>query len=818
MSERFPHLDGNTSPFPDVSTVDVFKYDNSFDYSRYNYTQMKLTVCTVPWDMGEAHIGNRTIEGIGNVVAFESKAARDAWFAAIPANECFRFETKLKKLHRDNVIDVPIPFDVACKYNYVTVEYSLFANDNSPVQYENADGLRKWFWFIRECEFVSPNTTRIHLMIDAWQTFIYDIQIGGMMLERGHAPMFATTVDDYLENPIRSCSNLLAPDVNYGTTTISKAQSSFILNDANMVCLIISTANPFEVASWGSKANGNWNVHANGHFQTQGVPSLCAFALDPANLSQFLFNVDSTVPQFMQTIRAISFVAAKLVTLGNSVTFAGYPIYEVTATPVQNNLYSLSKADFGFGVLYEDIAKLYTYPYSYIEVTDELGNVSEIHIEDTNGSIKVESCVNLVFPWLNVTSQLTGIGRTARSGINFKNVTDRTFYAQGNWYRYVKEWSIPTFEVTQSPQTYNDYNTHFDRAQQATAYNNQYTSEIASANTAQTNANADADTAIANAALQQAANTANNSANNTYQLAITDADRYLNNQQASASNAYISTSTNNDVAAADAQAAIGAASAGVTAAASAVGSLASGNIAGAIGSAIGGAASVASTIASNNVAVNLKQSQAEVAKASNNTNAAQSNTNMNTKNAAWTANASALTLNANDLVDGTTDNSAATAKANASRSNATQSANAGRTLDTAQNAVANQIAQAGLADAQEFGQANNGDNATTRPMGLFANVVTQNDYAIGRAGDEFLRYGYMYNGQWLFDGNWNVGKYFTYWKLSDFWITGLNVPDAYVDRIRFFLFGGVTVWSNPADIGNVTIYDNMETIYDNMEV
>lgn len=809
MSERFPHLTNNQSSFPDLESVNVYQYDNDFNYNRYDYTQMKVTVCTVPWDMGEAHVGNRTIEGIGNVVAFKDKNARDAWFESISSSECYRFETKFKDLHRDNVIDIPLPFDIAARFNYIAVEYSLFANDGSPVQYENADGLRKWFWFIREVEFLSPNATRVHLMIDAWQTFIYDIEIGAMMLERGHAPMFNTTVAQYLADPNDNCADLLAPDVNYGNNAISKHQSAFVLNDANMVCLVVSSANPFQAAQWGSKANNDWNVHANGHFQTQGVPSLCAFALDPANLSQWLFNIDANFPQFMQTIRAISFVADKLVTLGNSYTFADYSIYEVTSNYTQHDLYTLAKDDFGYPAKYADIAKLYTYPYAYIELTDENGNVNEIHVEDTNGRLQVETAVNLVFPWLNIAANLTGVGKSARAAINFKNVTDRTFYAQGNWYDYVSNWQIPTYVVTQDSSIANDYETHFDRAQQALAANNQYTSENASAATAQSNSVANANTAVANTALQVAANSANNSANNTYQLSVNDADRLLNNNQASAANACITASMNNDVAAADAQAAIGAASAGVSAAASALTSLATGNIPGAIGSAIGGVASVGSTIASNNVAVNLKQAQATVAKASNDANAAQSNTNMNSKNTAWATNASALTMNANDLAEGTTDNSAATEIANAGRNYATATGNAGRTLNTATNAIANQVAQAALNDAREFGQAGNGETATTRPMGLFANVVTQNDYAIRRAGDEFLRYGYMYGGMWPFDGNWNVGEHFTYWKASDFWITGLSVPDMYVDRIRFFLFGGVTVWRNPADIGNVSIYENM---------
>lgn len=143
---KFNYLTHNESDFPHLQNVDVFKFDNNFDYRRFNATQMTLTLCSVPWDMGEAHVGNRTISGIGNVVYFGSKAARDAWFDAIPDSECYRFETKYKELHRDHVIDVPVPFDMASKHNYLVVEYNMFANDDSPVEYECETGHRKWFW------------------------------------------------------------------------------------------------------------------------------------------------------------------------------------------------------------------------------------------------------------------------------------------------------------------------------------------------------------------------------------------------------------------------------------------------------------------------------------------------------------------------------------------------------------------------------------------------------------------------------------------------------------------------------------------------
>ena len=100
------------------------------------------------------------------------------------------------------------------------------------------------------------------------------------------------------------------------------------------------------------------------------------------------------------------------------------------------------------------------------------------------------------------------------------------------------------------------------------------------------------------------------------------------------------------------------------------------------------------------------------------------------------------------------------------------------------------------------------DAATTRPQALFANIVTQSKAAIKQAGDEFLRYGYRLDQFWEFDGNWCVGKHFTYWKLKDYWVQSNDMQDYYQDAIRFFLMGGVTVWAKPEEIGAVSIYDN----------
>lgn len=781
----FPRL--NDTNFPHIENVNVFKFENDFDYSRYDAMQMQLQVCTVPWDMGEAHVGQRTISGIGNVVYFGSTEKRDAWFDAIPDNECYRFETKYKELHREHVIDVPIPYDMCARHNYLVVKYNLFANDDSPIAYEGKDGVREWFWFIREVEFVAPNTTRLHLLEDAWQTWIYDVQIPSMILERGHAPMFKTDVKRYLNNPIRYSVDLLAEDVNFGDTLISKHESEFVFNTGDMYAVIITTSNP-KSTNWGSKSGDNWKCPGNWNVQLQGVPSYYAFALSVDNLSTFLTNVHSSIPQFVQTIKAIAFVSDNLISRSaEPFSFASVNCYTLTANYVENDLVTIGKDDFGYDAKYADIAKLYTYPYAYILVTDESGTQTEVRIENTNGKISIQSQINLVFPWLTINAHLTGIGKGTKRNVSFKNITTRNMPIQGNWYETLMSWNIPTFGIYQNAETYNDFATHFDRAQTATAATNTLA-----------NVNESADCLIDNADLTADTNTAVTTRSNTSATTDSSITQAFNSYLVGVDNTITSSSATSTIQAADQQAALAATAGGMSAAVGAIGALSRGDYTGALSGVANGIIGAQTTLASTAIGNALTATNASNTIIGNQQHATAANTRTSDSATNQVNTQSDIADIQNDLTTGSAANTAAM-----------QIANGTRDYNTAQSSITNQIAQASLNAPNEFAAWNYGDLATSRPMGLFANIITQTDAAISLAGDEMLRYGYMYNKQWLFDGNWNIGKHFTYWKLSDFWVRGLNVPDLYMDRLRFFLFGGVTVWRKPEDIGNVTVYDNM---------
>ena len=778
---EYNFLPNNKSEFPHIENVNTYKYDNNFDYGRFDYTQMSLQICSVPWDMGEAHIGNRTISGIGNVVYFGTKEERDKWFAAIPDNECYRFTTKFKELHRDLLIDVPIPYDMCAKHNYLVVHYEKFANDNSPVQYEGNDGLRDWFWFIREVEFLAPNTTRLHLLDDAFQTWIYDVNVSGMVLERGHAPMFSIKADEFLTDPIDNNDYLLIDDMNFGEANIVKNIDAVVFNSGNMYACIATTANP--KGTWGSRANNNWCVPANSYNNNNGVPSVYVFAVPVLSLNTLLANIDSLVPQFKETLQGIFFASDDLITLNGTFTFADVTCYDIVSSRKTLDFVELDKDHFGYPSEYENIAKLYTMPYAHIEITDENGNTDIVKVEDTTGTIEISAALSIAYPFVNIDTHLLGVGGKAQAEITFKNIDSRSFDIGGQWYETLHSWNIPTFAVVQQSSINYDYSTHFDRVQRV----NDYT-------TAQANENANADTLVANTDLTVTANSAITSRSNTSaNEAAANANSYTSGM-ANATDIMIYSNATSTIQANEQQGAISAASGVASGAAS---GFASGGLPGALGGAIGGLIGGVGTIASMSIgnALTATQAQNQI-----NMNGAGGIAATNKSNADATTQTSAATditdIN-NDLKEGVAANDAATQKANALRN-----------ANNSQAAINNDINQAGLGEPLQFGSFANGESAATKPMALFAHIVTQSKSAIRATGDEFLRYGYMFEGQWAFNGNWNIGKYFTYWKLKDFWVSNLNVPDMYMDKLRFFLFGGVTVWRKPEYIGHVSIYEN----------
>lgn len=771
--KTFPHM-GNAG-FPNTQNINVYAYENNFDYTRWQ-PNVQIKLCNVPWCS--------TYE---NVPGFETDDERDEWFANIEGRTVdLASETHLLP---DGSVKLPLPFNVLSMYNYITVEFPPPTSAENPIAYQKQPSRLRWFFFITDVRSIAGSTTEAVLQRDDWTTFYNDCQISYLMLERGHYPVAQINVSQYLENPIENNRYLSAPDVNYGTARNVVKTETIVWNDGQMWACIATNANAR--GGWGTWAEGDVpsgataKTPASAMPSVQGVPSASVFAVPASELSSFLANVESTVPQFKQSVRGMFLAPEKLLNLGTSFTFCNTTCRSVGATQKSFELVDLDTSMFGFEPKYASLAKLYTSPYSHIEITNENGIVATVNIEDTTGTIDAKAALNLAWPSVSLDCVLTGINGNNAS-VTFQTIDERRFAFGGDWYKTLSSWNVPIFAVTLDGGTAYDVGSEYSRVQQGSA-----------ASTAYSNALRNSAVTTNNTALQIAANVAMTETSNAAAAKDTLYSNELN-QALQAWNAGYS--RNCQAAEADAetqQSAVSISAGAIGSATSAMMSAAKGDVLGAVSNVISGISSGVTTAANTSISINLAESKVNLGV--QNSQAQVTSTNNNNTQRTGIQN------------DCNTDNMStqnSTSSAQAANSVNAMNANAAASRDLAYGGISNARKQGALNAPMVYGS-ENPSTATVRPMMLSANIVTQPKGCIAAAGDMFLRYGYALNQQ-ADASKLNLMKHFTFWKAVDVWCVGTDgVPESAQEVVKSVFINGVTVWKKPEEIGRVSIYDNI---------
>lgn len=91
---------------------------------------------------------------------------------------------------------------------------------------------------------------------------------------------------------------------------------------------------------------------------------------------------------------------------------------------------------------------------------------------------------------------------------------------------------------------------------------------------------------------------------------------------------------------------------------------------------------------------------------------------------------------------------------------------------------------------------------------IHAKVKIVHSGIVRQVGDYWLRYGYAVNRFGQMPSDLKCMTKFTYWKLKETYLTSSVCPELFRQTIRGIFEKGVTVWSNPADIGTIDIGDN----------
>lgn len=782
--------------FPNLDNVDVYRYDNTLDYSRFKPTA-RLKMCNVPW-----------CGRYDDVVKFDDDAARDAWFDSLEG-EVINLDTMFN-VKPDGASKVPVPVTSAQGYNYLVVDLPRMTSDAQPLAYAAGGRKRRYFYFIQDAQQLSPNSTRLILTLDVWTTYINEMRFDYVLLERGHAPVAASSVADYLANPRDNSAYLLSDDVNTGGEPFVETSRAVKNYSAETQRACIATYADLQGDLGTASAP---KVPAISEPDTSGVPAPRVYSVAVGDLQRFLRALETDAPWMKSTVLGVFFAPSDLLTQSAPFTLWGISITVLNAVQKIERFIQPGVADFGYPAQAAGFAKLYTYPYAAIRIGDERGRTSTVRIEDLGADgIRLASAVNLVMPYISIDARLLGIAG-ATDSLTFQTIEGRTYSYGGAWGEYLKSWNLPVMQVSQSAASRAAYTTAYDRAHARLAADNALASALASNATANTNANNSAKNITDNNAVNTAANTAVTKNANDWALTGASASNRKLSADCNADNAASTAMTGlqNDVVA------ITTANNNAAAIASTAGAVVTGGLtggpAGATSAAIGGVADLAVSIPSANAAAAISQSSNSAAVAVAQTNALQKTLNAaNYTAAVWgvqnNASTSATTLR-NEASTKVAANNAGVMGTNAANTKATGDANANRAYATAIDAISAALNQAGVAAPAQFGAGANGQSSATAPRALFAQVVTQRECDIMNAASAFARYGYALMREFGME-RMQVMRHFTYWKCAEVWCSGNgNALEGAQGAIKDILIRGVTVWSKPEEIGRVSIYDNL---------
>lgn len=568
------------------------------------------------------------------------------------------------------------------------------------------------------------------------------------------------------------------------------------------------------------------------------------FALRSRDVTgEYINDLFAYYPHITNGIGACFVLAEDMFVRGSSapVTVNGVVWQTVTDTERSLGDIVLSPDDFDMPAEVAAVAKLYVSPYAVLEITDTWGKSVTINVEDC-GRLGVRSLVSTAYPLVRQVAYLDGYGADGTTSLAVTNLTGDDISGHvpnGDALATVISYDIPTYALQRRnidayrAANYNRTITQ-GRKNAVTTYEN----TAQAANTARDNANDGAATARNNTVRTNTAQTANTArgvlrdqktsdetvdARNDILDAATkrlDADNATANSKIRTDRDWDVTLMNETYVTNTQTNAISSVTSMIGSIGGAALSVAGGGAAIGLASAISGAAlqgyntgiAITNSEKLNKAANDAAYAKADKATSANTDQTAHAKTqatettirtNTQTVKTMQLATTAAIDMTAN-TVNASNGNAAAsynTATGNAARTCDQTIGNAKRTMLNTRDNTTNTYRDMYNQPPSPIG-AYTGDPWADE-MAQRAYVVkvrTQTKSALIQAGMYMLRYGIasnkLYNRPDL-----TPCRHYTYWRADDVWLTNDIAPNDALDALRDRFAAGVTIWSDPTEIG-----------------
>lgn len=723
------------------------KIEHEFNYQTWN-ADTRLSLVRVPWD----NMYRDVVRFVGG------RNALDAWIDSQETPSGTLDRVSYAKVNRP--IRVNIPFNAVQKYNYVRA-----SNGIMPVP---GDEQRNWYYFILEARYVAPNTTELIVQLDFWQSFVYDIEVTQAFVERGHIGIantnrFNNNGRDYLTIPegldVGSDYQIIAKRSNeIMGLTVSSGTFAFqydilVISTIDLTNEDVGTVeSPKKWAATGSTFEGL--THGATFYVFNGIEAFSAWVSGM-----------SGKPWVTQGIISIT-VIPKLTRYNPGFDYGSYFMKDASAflpAPVTHTFFpnwrNSSEIRDKIPTRYQHVKdKFFTSPYMFLEITTWTGAPVVLRPESwNNADAKVLERATFTPPNQRVEFLPRGYNSKTGSGVeNFGGLPDSVISSMSAPYN--TRWN----DAGDDNGDYLDVSAKVASFPTMAILNDQSTLYLAS------NAHG----------INQQFNQATWAQNKAMRAAAVSYDQTSSGINTSSDLATIArladaagTAIGNDAALQ---------SWGANAAMGIGTGVASGALAGPAGAAVGAMGGAASALASGvNTGIQVDTANRQLA---NRQSASKASTSLQTNNAEYVR--------------------------DSNRSMAEYAAKG----DAAQNraAIMARIQDAHILPPSMVGQMG-GETMNLVNMAFEVSVRWKliDEANIKRIGEFWLRFGYAVESFVAnIPADLHVMSKFTYWKLSEAYISNAPVPEAARQVIKGILEKGVTVYKTPEDIGTVDYATN----------
>ena len=294
-----------------------------------------------------------------NQLTFANKTAQYNYFSNLPKIEFDNFTYQRK----DNIIRVPALYDDIIDYNYV-----MYRND----AYSN-----KWFYaYITHMEYLNDNVTAVTISSDSWQSWQFDLNYKPVFVEREH------TNDDTIG------SNTVPENVECGEPVINGEITHITpyTQDASgiFITFMVSDKAPLPLNMQNIESN------YNGIFSGYTLFGVKTFSEAAKVVDRYVKTTSSQGAggTYADAIKNIFIVPEILYNIPTEyITDLGFTAYTPLAGSSPVNIKTATIARLNTLDSYQPKNnKLYTWPYSYLIVSNNVGGNAEYRYEDFNNN------------------------------------------------------------------------------------------------------------------------------------------------------------------------------------------------------------------------------------------------------------------------------------------------------------------------------------------------------------------------------------------------------------------------------------------------